>query len=95
LVSYLSEIGVGAENNPNATWHEIRGAAGFQPMVIGGRRWYHWVATRMGSDAAGRFDLDAVALMNPSPGWMGVGDYLGEEDYERLGPWSAVWFTSW
>src|SRR5215472_594514 len=68
LVSYLAELGVGAENNANATWPEVRGAAGFQPMLIGGRRWYHWVAVRMGSDAAGRFDLDAIALMNPSPG---------------------------
>jgi hypothetical protein len=33
--------------------------------------------------------------MNPSPGWMGVGQYMDEADFEVLGPFSAVWFTSW
>src|SRR5215467_14061210 len=44
LVSYCGEIGVGAENNPNATYRDVVAAAGFQPMLIGGRAWGHWVA---------------------------------------------------
>jgi hypothetical protein len=95
LVSYLAEMGIAAENNPTASWRELTSAAGFQPMVIGGRRWCHWSAVRMGSDAAARPDVDALALMNPSPGWMGVGDYMDEADFDRLGSWSAVWFVAW
>lgn len=95
LVSYLAEQGIGAENNPDASWNEVMGAAGFQPMVIGGRAWYHWVAVRMGSEAAESANTDALALMNPSPGYMNVYQMLYPDDFSRLGPFSAVWFTSW
>jgi hypothetical protein len=95
LVSYLGEVGITAENDPDASWADIAGAAGFQPMVIGGRGWCHWVAVRMGSVAAGvNIDLPLV-LMNPAPGYMGVGQYLAFDDFDDLGPFSAVWFTSW
>ena len=95
LVSYLEEQGIRADNNPAASFSDVRAAAGYQPMVIGGRSWCHWVAVRMGSDAAGRPDLDALALMNPAPGWMGIDQVLYPYDFEQLGPFSAVWFTSW
>ena len=95
LVSYLAEIGVAAEKNPVASWDEIVAAAGFQPMLMGGRRWYHWTAVRMGTIAADRPDLDFVALMNPAPGWMNVDQQIGRTQFENLGPFSAVWFTGW
>lgn len=95
LVSYLAEMGIGAENNPSATWDELQAAAGYQPMVIGGRVWCHWVGVRMGSDAIGRSDLDVLALMNPADGWMGVEQTLNQTQFDALGPFSAVWFTSW
>lgn len=95
LVSYLAEMGIGAANNPDASWDEVMVAAGFQPMVIGGRGWYHWVAVRMGSAAAGSATTNALALMNPSPGYMAVEHWLYPDDFARLGPFSAVWFTSW
>jgi hypothetical protein len=95
LVSYLAEMGVEAENNPDASWSEVIAAAGFQPMVIGGRAWCHWVAVRMGTWAIGRTDLDVLALMNPADGYMGVYQTLAPEQFAALGPFSAVWFTSW
>jgi hypothetical protein len=95
LVSYLAEIGVTAENDSTASWQELQDAAGHQPMVIGGRNWCHWVAVRLGSQIIGRPDIDALALMNPAPGYMGVDQALGLEDFERLGSFSAVWFTGW
>lgn len=95
LVSYLAEQGINAANTPHASWRDLQDAAGHQPMVIGGRRWYHWVAVRMGSETAGRPDLDALALMNPAPGWMHVDQVLERDQFEQLGPFSAVWFTSW
>jgi hypothetical protein len=95
LVSYLEEIGVSAQNSANASFADVAAAGGYQPMVIGGRAWCHWVAVRMAGPAAGYHDGLPLVLMNPADGWMGVGQFLGPEDFERLGPFSAVWFTAW
>lgn len=95
LVSYLGEMGINAQNNPSASWSDCLNAAGYQPMVIGGRTWGHWVAVRMGSTAAGVAGLEALALMNPAPGWMGVDQVLEQQQFGLLGPFSAVWFASW
>lgn len=95
LVSYLAEVGINAANNPDASWGDVVAAAGFQPMVIGGRNWNHWVAIRMGGAAIGLPDYPNLALMNSSPGWMGIGQSLEEDDFNYLGPFSAVWFNSW
>jgi len=94
-VEYLGEVGIVAFNDPDATFQEVLDAAGFQPMVIGGRNWAHWVAVRMGGPAFGRSDLRILALMNPSAGYMGVDQVMNQPDFEELGPFSAVWFTSW
>jgi hypothetical protein len=95
LVAYAGELGIHAENNGHASWAEIMAAAGEQPMCIGGRKWCHWVAVRMGSRAAGRPDLDLLALMNPAAGYRGVDQVLDPADFDRLGSFSAVWFASW
>jgi hypothetical protein len=95
LVSYLAEQGIAAENNPDASWEEVRDAAGYQPMVIGGRAWCHWVAVRLGSGLLEATYQDALFLMNPSPGYMDVFQVLDPADFDQLGPFSAVWFTSW
>jgi hypothetical protein len=95
LVSYLGEMGITAENDAEATWDEIMAAAGYQPMVIGGRAWCHWTGVRMGSTAIGREDLQTLALMNPADGYMDVHQVLERADFAGLGPFSAVWFTSW
>jgi hypothetical protein len=95
LVSYLGEMGIQAANNANASWQDLMAAAGYQPMVIGGRAWCHWVAVRMGSAAAGHAELNVLALMNPAPGYMGVDQVLHLVDFDELGPFSAVWFEAW
>ena len=95
LVSYLGELGVNASNNPDASWQDVVDAAGYQPMVVGGREWCHWVAVRMGAAAAGVPPQPAVWLMNPSPGYRNIEQWLWEADFDDLGPFSAVWFNSW
>jgi hypothetical protein len=100
LVSYLAEQGIAADNNPDASWQQVQDAAGWQPMLIGGRAWCHWVAVRMGTDALATAGLapptlSALALMNPASGYMGISQVLYEPDYAALGPFSAVWFTAW
>lgn len=95
LVSYLGELGINAQNNPSASFGDVVAAAGYQPMVIGGRAWCHWVAVRMGSDAAGAPVALPLLLMNPSPGYMGVSQTLDQEQFDALGEFSAVWFVTW
>lgn len=95
LVSYLAEQGVSSENNPDASFDDVVAAAGYQPMVIGGRAWCHWVAVRMGGPAAGAARRLPLLLMNPAPGYQGVSQALSAEQFAQLGPFSAVWFTSW
>jgi len=95
LVSYLAEVGIAAENNPDASWSDVVAAAGYQPMVIGGRAWCHWVGVRMAGPAAGLPGREAIILMNPAPGYEAVDQVLYDVDFERLGPFSAVWFSSW
>jgi hypothetical protein len=95
LVSYLAELGIGASNNPTADWDELVACAGYQPVVMGGRGWYHWSGVRMGGLAAYGMDTDFVALANPADGWMGVRQMMMSEQFDELGDFSVVWFTSW
>lgn len=92
IVEYLGELGIPAANNPNATWTEVNVAAGYQPMLIGGRRWCHWVGVRISDAAFTQHEGTQLALMNPAPGWMGVWQTLAAPDFEYLGDFSAVWF---
>lgn len=95
IVDYLSTIGISAENNSAASWQDVMDAAGYQPMLIGGRAWCHWVGVRIGSQAFPS-DLEPVlALANPAPGYMAVDQVLDEPMFLELGPFSAVWFTTW
>lgn len=95
LVSYLGEMGIEADNNPSCTWKDVWSAAGYQPMLIGGRAWCHWVAVRVPRLNAASDNASEIALMNPAPGYMGVDQTLTEADFYELGPFSAVWFTAW
>jgi|SRR5262252_545026 len=95
LVEWLGEIGINAENNPSASWDELVAAAGYQPMVIGGRNWCHWVAVRMGPNPAPERIPNILALMNGANGYMGVYQTLDPGQFAALGSFSAVWFESW
>jgi hypothetical protein len=33
--------------------------------------------------------------MNPAPGYMGVDQVLYVDQFDLLGPFSAVWFEAW
>ena len=94
IVAYLAELGIPAMNNADASWDDIWGAAGYQPMIIGGRQWYHWVGVRMGSSAFGAGSSNIVFLANPAPGYMGIEQWLDRLDFDGLGPFSAVWFPA-
>jgi hypothetical protein len=95
IVEWLAEIGISAQNDAAASWDEMIASAGFQPMIFGGRGWYHWSGVRISSVEFTATLPEALALANPSPGWQGVHQVLDEQQFLQLGPWSAVWLTSW
>jgi hypothetical protein len=95
LVEWLSTIGVAAENNPAATWADVTAAAGYQPMVMGGRQWCHWTGVRMWAGLVFPELAGYVALANPAPWWMGVNQIMNQAMFDDLGPFSAVWFVTW
>jgi hypothetical protein len=33
--------------------------------------------------------------MNSAAGWMGIDQFMFDDDFARLGTFSAVWFTNW
>lgn len=94
LVSYLAELGIPAMNDSNVSWEELVGAAGYQPMVMGGREWCHWTGVRMGGPCYMLRDVGVVLLANPAPGFRGISQYMDEPDFSVLGPFSAVWFPA-
>jgi 7-keto-8-aminopelargonate synthetase-like enzyme len=95
LVEWLAEIGIGAESNPQASWSDITAAAGHQPMVMGGRQWCHWTGVRISSMLFTSSIPPLLALANPAPGYAEVTQLMSETDFDQLGSFSAVWFTSW
>lgn len=94
LVAYLAELSIPAQNNPDASWQDLLGAAGYQPMLIGGWAWNHWVGVRISSLVVSLDVEPLLALANPAPGYLGVDQVLDINDFERLGPFSAVWFPA-
>lgn len=95
LVEYLSELGIGAANNPSASFDDVLAAAGYQPMLMGGRGWCHWTGVRIGKVFEPSYANSKLALANPAPGWDGIQQIMDPYDFSRLGAFSAVWFTSW
>lgn len=61
-------------------------AYGGAPMLMSGASWYHWVAVRgvQGS---------SLWIANSAPGYKGIFDVLGRDDFDRLGGFSVVWLT--
>ncbi len=94
LVEYLGELGIPAQNNAQASWDDVMAAAGYQPLLIGGRSWGHWTAVRIGTAVMPQIWQAALALMNPAPGYQGVDQVLYAPKFAELGPFSAVWFPA-
>lgn len=95
IVDWLATVGIAAENNPQASWADVIAAAGYQPMLCGGRQWCHWTGVRLWGGMFGATYEDMLALANPAPGYMGVDQLLYHNQFQMLGPFSAVWFVAW
>lgn len=83
---HYGEYGYAANHEPNISWDWIVAEGEHRyPVLIGGRGWNHWAAVRDYDAATG-----TLRLMNPAPGWMGVGDTMTRAQFDALGPFSAV-----
>jgi len=88
LNRYYHEDGYTAHNADPVSFDQLASECGRYPMMIGGRRWYHWTGLRA-YDAA----HDVLLIANPSAGWQGVNQSLDRDQFARLGPFSAVHLT--
>jgi len=84
LATLLESKGYTASHLYNCTLEEVRYRAGKYPILIGGGAWNHWAYVR------GKTQDGGLILENPSPGHMGIADYL-RDSWGKLGPWAMVW----
>lgn len=84
LAAMLRSHGYAAGNVYPCTIDQVRARAGTQAVMLGGQGWYHWSYCR------GKTSDGGLVLENPSPGHMGISDYI-RDSYDRLGPWAMVW----
>lgn len=86
VVRHYGEDGFLANNEPIITFNWIAAEGGHAyPVLIGGRAWGHWAAVRDYDEARG-----LLLLSNPSDGWGGVGQTMNTQQFQQLGPFSAV-----
>lgn len=70
------------------SYDELRSLDGAGPIALGGRAWGHWTAVRRANEDG------TLALANPAPTWQGVGDTMDRAEWDRWGPFSAVWVNA-
>jgi len=69
-----------------ADWDTLIAYAGALPIGLGSGTLYHWVGVRAYDPAT-----DTLQLMNPAPGYRGLGDTMTHYDYTRWAPWAATY----
>jgi hypothetical protein len=86
---FMSDVTPWTSNaSAGATWEDVQRRAGRMPLLLGGRRWYHWTFVR-GVDANGN-----LLLGNPAPRWKLVGQSMDREEFDRWGAWTMVWLDA-
>jgi len=87
LAQYVRDVTGLPVVNRWLTWADINAASGYGPICQGSNSMYHWSAIRYVED-------EIVRMMNPAPGWMGVGDELTHYGWESWGPWAGVFINA-
>lgn len=81
---WLSALGLRAVAHAYVTYDDLVARVREGGCLAGGRGWGHWVAL---TDVTPQGE---IAMMNPSPGYMGTGPILTRRDFDRLGPFSCM-----
>jgi hypothetical protein len=82
---HYGEFGFDANNENPVSFQALAEEIGPYPMLIGGRAWNHWSGL-WGYDPG----QDVLLLANPAPGWKGVGQTMGRQQFAALGTFSMV-----
>lgn len=62
------------------------GIAASTPGMMSGAAYYHWVGIR-------GVQGDTIWVANSAPGYKGIYDNIGRNDFSRLGAFSVVWLV--
>lgn len=86
LADYLAAKSGYPVVNRYMSWADVQAAAGEGPICQGSGTMYHWSAIR--------YEQGNIAyMMNPAPGWKGVGDQLDRWAWESWGPWAGCFIA--
>jgi hypothetical protein len=88
LVRHYGEDGFTSTNLSPVSYDTLLAESGRCPMLIGGRRWGaggHWSGLRSYDS-----ERHLLLLANPAAGYIGINQDMNREQFERLGPFSAV-----
>lgn len=82
---HLGGAGFAADHLVDVSFESIAERAGTTPLIVYGVGWMHWSGVRT-------FDRERrmLQLANPSPGFVGVYDWLPDTVFELLGPFNLV-----
>lgn len=84
---YGSEMQFTAQYSP-VTFDDVAAGAGVNPTIVGGHNYGpggHWVGIR-------RVLPDgSLELANPAPNYQNSGPSIDRAEWERFGPWDAIW----
>lgn len=69
-----------------ADWETLAAYAGTMPIGLGSNKLYHWVAVRDYDPEA-----DLLYLMNPAPGYRGLGDTMNRNEFVYWAPWASTY----
>jgi len=69
-----------------ADWETVVEFAGRIPIGLGSGTLYHWVAVRDYDP-----ETDTLLLMNPAPGYRGLGDTMTRNQFVYWAPWAATY----
>jgi hypothetical protein len=85
LVQMLQEQGIAAYSIDYVDFDTVAQLAGKQPLCLGGRGAYHWMAVR-----AYDVNNDMLHIMNPAPNYLNLQEYVDRGEFARFGSWALV-----
>lgn len=91
LNRHYGEYGYQAFNVNPISFDALAAESGRSPLMIGGRKWGsggHWSGLRAYDVAS-----DLLLLANPAAGYVGINQTMNRDQFDRLGPFSAVHLT--
>jgi hypothetical protein len=78
-----------AKATPSVSFDVAAASAGKTAILLGGHGWGHWTFVRRYNEVTGLLELG-----NPAGTWMGIGQEMSREQFNRVGPFSMIAITA-